>query len=180
MLRLSIALLLAFATLTAHAELFKSVDENGNVTYTDKGGSKTKPVDPPGLTSYSTPNKHKASAPAAQPPAAEEKKPTVYSAVKITAPQPNEALRENSGDVTVKIESTPALDLAAGHKLVVLLDGKATGNAGGGEVKLSNVDRGEHQLVAQIVDAKGKVLKSSAQSSFQLFRATVGRKKGGK
>ena len=178
--KLSVCVLLlgALITTSAHAELYKKVDEQGNITYTDVPSGTAKPVQPPGLTTYGAPDAHK------QTPKkpAETTKPAVanYTALSIASPVNDEALRENSGTVTVKINLTPPLDTQAGHKIVLMLDHKSGAVAQTSEIALKDVERGAHTLKAQVTDSKGRVLKESAEINFQLHRGNVTARKAGK
>lgn len=176
---------LAFGLLivaNAHAELYKKVDEQGNVTYSDVPSGAAKPVKPPGLSTYGTPPQHKqvVKKPADTTPSAT----TNYTTLTIVSPVNDEALRDNSGMVMVKVNVEPKLDIKSGHKLVLLLDQKSAATVqsseGALEVALNEVDRGTHALKAQITEANGGVLKESAEIIFQLHRGpgAAGRKAG--
>lgn len=154
---------------SALAELYKKVDEQGNITYSDVPSGAAKPVQPPGLTTYGTPSQHKQ--PAKKP--TDATKPlaiTNYTALAITSPANDDVLHENSGTVTLKINVTPPLDANAGHKLIVLLDQKSAAEAQSADITLKEVDRGAHALKVQITDAAGRVMKESAEINFQLHR----------
>ncbi len=172
-------ILLVLATCSVHAELYKSVDEHGNVTYTDKGGKSSAPVQPPGLTSYSPPARHtQATPPQTGTATPETKAATNYTRLVIAQPASGSALNDASGTIAGRLELVPALNAAAGHKLEIAVDGKAASQSQGLEFKLENVDRGEHQLTARVVDSSGKVLKESAPVKIQLHRPSVARKQG--
>jgi hypothetical protein len=175
-----IGIVLALVAIGVHAELYKSVDEKGNVTYTDKGSTKSKPVQPPGLTSYAPPTRHTqpGAAPEGGAPALAAKVATSYSRLAIARPASGTALRDAAGAIPVAVEVTPAVDTAAGHKLVILLDGKPAAQPQSLEFQLENVERGEHRITARVVDGKGKVLKESTPVVVQLHRPTVARKAG--
>ena len=151
-----------------HAELYKKVDEQGNITYSDVPSGAAKPVQPPGLSTYGTPNQHKQTT--KKPPDATKPATTNYTALAIASPANDEALRDNSGTVTVKISLTPALDTKSGHKLALLLDQKSAAVAQTSEVALTDVERGEHTLKVQVTDPNGRILKESAEINFQLHR----------
>ena len=152
----------------AHAELYKKVDEQGNVTYSDVPSGTAKPVKPPGLSTYGTPAQHKQST--KKPPDPAKPAAANYTALAITSPVHDEALRDNSGAVAVKVSVVPQLDTQAGHKLVVLLDSKSAAQGQAAEVSLHEVERGAHTLKVQVTDADGRVLKESAAINFQLHR----------
>ncbi len=178
-MRMLVGILAFLAVAQASAELYKSVDENGNVTYTDKSGTKAKPVEPPGLTSYAPPKRHTETEPPGSTAATPEPpKVTQYSQITIKTPADGTALRDASGGIDVVLDITPALNTALGHKVVIAVDGKLASTSQSAQAKLENVERGEHQLVAQVVDDKGKVLKQSRPIKIQLHRPSVARKGG--
>jgi len=176
---LLIVLLFAFGA-SAHAELYKKVDEQGNITYSDVPSGTAKPVQPPGLTTYGTPEQHKQTT-KKPPDAAKPTTTTNYTALAIASPANDETLRDTSGAVAVKISLTPPLDTKAGHKLVLLLDQKSAAVEQTAELALKDVDRGLHTLKAQVTDASGHVLKESPEISFQLHRGpSAAARKAGK
>ena len=168
-------LLSALAVTNAHAELYKRVDEQGNVTYGDQPGGQAKPVQPGGLTTYSPPTRH-TEPPAAQSKETSKKDPaqaaTHYSELLVLSPAKDEAIQSNDGNVSVKARATPPLDTNAGHQLVVLLDQKPGAKAPAAEALLKNVDRGTHTLRAQITDANGTVLAQSPEVTFHIRRGS--------
>ncbi len=164
---------------SAHAELYKKIDEQGNITYSDVPSGTAKPVKPPGLSTYGTPAQHKQST--KKPPDTAKPAAANYTALAITSPAHDETLRDNSGAVAVKVSVVPQLDTQAGHTLVVLLDAKSAAQAQAAEVSLHEVERGAHTLKVQVTDASGRVLKESAEISFQLHRGPgVAARKAGK
>lgn len=154
-----------------HAELYKKIDEQGNVTYSDVPSGKAKPVQLPGLTTYGTPALHKQ--PVKTPADAAKAAAANYTALALVSPANEDTLRENSGTVAVKVTLAPPLDSQAGHKLVVVLDKKPVAEAQATEVSLKDVERGTHTLKVQIADAKGLVLKESTEVTFQLHRGSA-------
>ena len=57
------------------------------------------------------------------------------------------------------------------HTIDVLLDGKQAGTIDGNTLRLSNIDRGTHQLDARIVNRSGEVLLQSSPTRFHMLRA---------
>jgi len=95
----------------------------------------------------------------------------VYQQLMIASPINDETLRENAGTVTVTYISNPPLKDKNGHYLRIRLDGKAfpapPGNMG---VTVNNVDRGDHELVGEILSDEGVVLIQSDKTVFHLRR----------
>jgi hypothetical protein len=173
---LLIAVVLLLCTASLQAQIYRWVDEEGNVQFSD--------IPPPGnqppaetvdLPKPSTMDSYRPPAEATDTTdadTAEGEKPVSYRHFSISSPPDDEALRENAGNVTITVDISP--DLQPGHRLNLYLDGNLLDNGGTRTtVQLNNVPRGTHQIRAEILDASGKVLRRTS-SSFHLLRATVG------
>jgi hypothetical protein len=92
--------------------------------------------------------------------------------VAITRPTAQQTIRDNNGVVQVSGQISP--QLGQGHKFRLKLDGeirqKPHSNA---HFVLRNVDRGEHQVVLELLNAKEEVIAASEAITFQLFRASI-------
>lgn len=159
---------------TAHAEVYKRTNPDGSVEFTDvpsKQEEKPVPVNP--MNTFKAPP-----APALRstpkPKASEDKK---YTAISITSPANEASIRNNAGNITVNVSLEPALQ--PGHKLVLLVDGTskpasddATKDDGStpGNFELSNIDRGSHSLVAQVLNEEGETMISSTPVTVYLHR----------
>ncbi|MEM7003335.1 MAG: DUF4124 domain-containing protein [Pseudomonadota bacterium] len=174
-----VALLAAIAINVAQAKIYKTVDEEGNVVFTDvppvstpseqvslQPGSEYKP------TVGTTAGGQNPNGPAATDAGFLETdaEPEVidYRQVAITFPTPDLALRDNAGNVAVRWRTEP--ELQSGHVLKLLLDGQAQEGAVGPNASLSNVDRGTHVLLLQVQDDTGAILATSAPVTFHLQR----------
>ncbi|HQU14572.1 MAG: DUF4124 domain-containing protein [Gammaproteobacteria bacterium] len=95
----------------------------------------------------------------------------VYASLKITAPGPDATVRQNNGDVAVKVAIHPALRAGEGDTIVLLLDGSRLPHQyAAPDMVIPNVDRGTHTLEAQVVGPTGNVLTSSPVVTFHLMR----------
>ncbi len=154
----------------ASAEVYRSVDAQGNVTFTNQPAQGAEPVklrplsvyDAPDLKSTKDENLDDAS------------DASLYKSVAIISPQADDTLRDNPGNVTVMAASEPALESRAGHKFQFFLDGKPFGKPQDAATKiLTDVDRGEHQVQVAVVDVNGKQLIQSETTRFFLHRQTI-------
>ncbi len=92
-----------------------------------------------------------------------------YASARIAAPAEGEGLRANSGDFVVQAQVDP--ELRQGHRLRLLLNGSAQGAAQTSlTFPLTAVERGEHRLQLQIVDADGGIVFAGESSTFHLLR----------
>lgn len=161
--------------------VFKWKDRYGKTQYGDKPpqGVKADAFNPPPITVIDNYGKQWAptgntAQPSHQQQAAESKpRPSSsrYSSLKIVAPKSGQAIRANDGDVTLMLGVDPKLQ--KGHSIVVFLDGKQVSNSASRAINLPNLDRGEHQVHAEIQDAYKKNIISSPAISFTVLRASV-------
>ena len=162
-MRLVISMFLLFFINGSIADtVYKTVDENGNVIFTDKPSDEAEEVKIQELeNTIDNPNpaKYRASTP----------KPDVfaYESFTVTSPENGAGIRSNNGSVSISLNLEPALN--RGHKVIVSMDGKQIGT--GLSVSLQNVDRGTHSISAKVVDGTGKTMISTS-SSFSLLRAS--------
>ncbi len=148
------------------AEIYKSVDEDGQVIYTDKPSQSTESVDMP------QPN----TVPAIQMKTRPKKEPKQqaqvnYQSIQITSPEDDSVVAHGPGDFTVVISTKPALK--SGDQLQLLLDGKPHQKSSSGSFSVKNIDRGSHSLSARILSKGGNVLKSSAAITVHVLRPSV-------
>jgi hypothetical protein len=159
-------ILLAGSGCAIAAKLYKWTDEQGNVVYSDtpRPGAveievHTEPAGivpvPPGATPAEPP------APAAGG----------YDSLIIAAPADQAVLEDPEGRVGVSLALAPALQTDAGHAIQLRLDGRALETRyAASEIVLTDVERGEHVVQAEVVDANGTVLIASAAVTFVQHR----------
>ncbi|KAA0015965.1 DUF4124 domain-containing protein [Salinicola corii] len=152
------------------APIYRHVDAQGNVIYSDEPGAgnrvNLKPitvVDPAGGEIRSGP--HRSVAPEA---AAVE-----YERFVITRPGDQQTLPTGqAGNVQVKLAIEPALQ--RGDRVQLRVDGKVSQSPMHTSVfVLSQLPRGEHQLQADLVDAQGQVKLSTPPVTLYVQRASV-------
>ncbi len=156
---------------SAQAEIYKSTDIYGNVTYTDKPAKSAKPVDVRSTNSIPTVKAPKVDKSEAESSLAAEN--TInYRSVRIVEPADDSGIEHGPGNFTVRASSKPKL--AEDHALQLYLDGAAYGKANtSGSFALTNIDRGTHELKASVVDSAGKALKNSKLIKVHVFRPSV-------
>lgn len=157
---------------TAAAEIYRQVDAQGNVTYTDDPSDqspaeavKIKPV-----TTITLPKPAAVREPE-QLRQKVEKEGSTYQNVRFTAPENNQAFHSGNGDVSFRVTSSP--DLARNHKYEVSLDGQPVGQSTSGTIPVRNIDRGTHQARVSIVDEQGITIKTGETITFTVHRPSV-------
>lgn len=155
----------------AHAEIYRWIDAEGNVVYSDQ-----KP--PPGVPAQKVELQPLPTVPAApqpQPPmgrSSESGAPAQTQAtIKIVSPQNEQAVRANNGDVTVSMQASPAL--AKGRLVDLYVDGASAYRGAKTSVVLRNLDRGQHRLYAELIGASGRTLYRSEPVTFYVLRHSV-------
>ncbi|GAA5192636.1 DUF4124 domain-containing protein [Ferrimonas gelatinilytica] len=156
---------LLFIPLCGTAQIYKWVDENGQVHYSDKPQPGAESVALSEGSTISLP-----SPPPVTPKPVEESGPEYK--IGIRSPSEEATVRDNNGQLGLDISLEP--ELADGHRVQLFLDGVQVRTlGGGGSFALDNLDRGEHQLQAKVVDKNGKVLASSPLRTVYLHRHSI-------
>lgn len=157
-------------------QVYKSIAPDGSVEYSDQPGPDASPLQiPPSPTLAPLPKAQNPSPPSPPSPASQASEPSVqYQAVEIVSPQQDAAIRQNAGRLTLQVKVEPGLDVQAGDRLAVRMDGSLlAGRFTGDQLTLSNVDRGTHQVVVEVVDSKGNTRISSQPLSIHMLRHSI-------
>jgi Domain of unknown function (DUF4124) len=166
--------LLALPALPASAEVFTYIDAQGNRVYTDqpRGNAKRVPIASSNRMS-ATPT---IAAPISKTRNATPQPPFHYDMLRVLVPEPDATIRSSAGELIVSITSEPGLQ--EGHRYRLLLDGQPTGEPGLSPVfPLSNIDRGSHNLSAEILDADGRTVERTANQPFHMLRISLAQKR---
>lgn len=206
MKRASLTLLLTCAT-TLYAQVYTYVDNNGNTIYTDNppeqqetrkldiqltqpaqqkqqdnlqdqlvdNETKTVRLSPPTTTGLPTPN-DTTNTLAASMTAQTDKDITNYQHIDIIKPANEETIRNSGGQMTIEVTSEPAL--ASKHLYRFLIDGKAIGETTSTTYNVPNLERGEHKLIVEIINASDKrAITRSQEHVFFIKQTTLAEKK---
>ncbi len=164
---------------TASAQFYKSVDEEGNIVYSDTptpGAEKLKP--PPISTVESLPKPEQPAETEAKAgedtgEEAAKKPPTKYTKFAIASPGNDATIWDNTGAVPVSLLLEPPLDVENGHSIWVYVDGKAVVRKSQSMVQpLSGIDRGAHKIRAEIRDENRKTLKRTGNITVHMKRTS--------
>jgi hypothetical protein len=176
MRKLACFLLLCGALAGAQAaDIWRWKDANGVVHYSDvqvPGAERIAVQSAPKPGTVVTPatprNTPAASVPAQQEP--EETRIVPYVRCEIGSPQ-NEETFPNVTEVNVSVDLQPQLQ--SGHRMQVLLNGKAVGEwpADAQQFPLADLHRGAYTLSARVLDASGAPLCTSQTISFFVQQA---------
>jgi hypothetical protein len=154
----------------SNAAIYQSVDEQGNVVFSDEPTTNSEPVKLPPLPTYQPPKYQAPSQPDEGTPAAG----VGYRQISVVSPAPDETLRDNTGNVSVKVAADPQLNAQAGHRFQYYLDGQVQGEPSASpQATFQNLDRGAHQVEVAVVNREGQELGRSSSVRFYLHRHSV-------
>lgn len=163
---------LLFATGAARAEVYKRVDKDGNVTYSDEAMSGAETVDVKPVTTVTLPKADQVKELDKKRDSDKtDKSANRYSKVAFDAPENDSAFHSGSGDVTFAVSSQPAL--RSGHLFEVSLDGQPIGQNASGQFSINNVYRGTHNASVRIVDSRGRIIQSGQSITFTIHRPST-------
>lgn len=175
-LGIGLFIVLLFSALAVHAEVYKVVDEEGNVTYTDKAPSPDAvPVKLRGLSVISpqTPSPSSADRKSAGAPGDPDEAVTSIRKLKdgyrdfsIVSPAPDQTFWGTDNIVTVAWNTRYALQ--PGMKVRIYVDGEAREETADTMVKVDKVWRGTHEVHAELVDARNRIIATTGKVSFHI------------
>jgi Domain of unknown function (DUF4124) len=163
--------LLILLAASVQADVYKSVNDKGEVIYSDQPMPNAQRLKLPELPTYKAPPVTGVS-----PSSASETKPAAspYKSVRILEPGKDATIRDNQGIVRVRVALDPPLMTRAGHKIQYYLNGEPHGTPlASSSITFSNLDRGTYTLSATIVDTSGAALMSTEPVIFHLHRESV-------
>jgi len=162
------ALLLALAAPLAIAQVYKMVDPDGKVTYTDK---------PPASSTHAPltlpPINTQPGIPLPPPQTTDESPPdeTRYRRVAILQPVAGLTIPPGQLDLVVQLDLEPGLQ--PGHLVSILLNDTPVGRpAATTTVRIDNLVRGTHQIEAVVLDHRNRPIATSAPVEFFVQRTS--------
>jgi hypothetical protein len=169
-------LLLLLSVIHTHpvsAEIYRLVDDNGYVSFSDQPHPQATLIEVNSLPTY-TPVQHNFDVSEVKSIEENIVNNVPDYQVEIISPTDEQVFWENSGTVTVHIKLEPELDTNRGDLIKVILDGKQVGEPQTSPVvSLTNMDRGLHSLNVTVVSSDQQVLSSSETITFQLHRRSI-------
>jgi len=160
-------------TFASHAGLYKGLDEEGNVVYSDTPFDNAEKITPPAITIVDAPKVK----PKKETVKEEEKTAeTKYTNFHITSPKNNQTIW-NEPQLIVSLQLTPALNKKQGHTTWLIMDGKALVKKSQSLLlPIGRADRGAHTLQAQVRNQKGKIIKRTKSIKVHIKNTVVPRK----
>jgi hypothetical protein len=175
-----ITFLLIFTASPLMAQVYKTVDENGNVTYTD-----TPPADGSGpielrpISVIEAPTYEKAAKADEESTTGEESKEMTlkvlrrsYKDFSIIAPQPEESIW--NPEVFISVAWRVGNQLQPGMTVTVSVDGKQYAKTTEQVVQVNLRDRGEHKVTAELKDSKNRLIATAEPVIFYIMQPGLG------
>lgn len=166
------ALLFSLAAAPLTAEVYKIVDKDGNVTFTDQApGDGSKPIKLPPLSVIETPTyetKAKAVEGEDGQPMSLRAQRIMYRDFAIVAPQSEESIWHPDAPVTVAWSTGAPLQM--GMKVSVSVDGKLQTFTTDQIIPVANLERGEHTVTARLTNDRNQTVASAEPIIFFVRR----------
>jgi hypothetical protein len=152
------------------AQVYKVVDKDGNVTFTDQPpGDGSKPVELAPISVIEAPKyEKKPAAEAEDGEGAEEMSLAqlrrIYGDLAIVSPQQEESVWRPDGPIPVAWSVGNALQ--PGMQVTIYLDGKMYTSTTQVMIPIAGLDRGEHTVKAELRDKRNRVVSASDSITF--------------
>lgn len=164
-----LASILVIAAAPAVAEVYRHVDSEGNVTFSDEPQDGAEEIEVKPVTTVTLPRPEDVREP--PPEVRENADGQPYDNVSFSHPTHNDAFHSGNGNVEFQVSSTPAL--REGHLFEITLDGQPVGQDSSGDILVRNIDRGTHQAAVHIINQSGQRIQSGDPVTFTLHRPSV-------
>jgi len=169
---LFLAVSILVATGTVLAQAYRWVDENGVVHFSDRPAPGAEQIELPKYTRSASQQRPRAARtiPAKSAGDRADTGPFKYESLAIASPEAEQTLWNIEGVLDVTLALRPAL--RDGHQVRVYFDGKRQ-TVGSASFQIQEVWRGVHNLQAEVVDAKGKLMIRSVTNRFYVQQNTI-------
>jgi|SRR5579871_1586621 len=157
--------LLALTSMVAADPLYKWVDDQGNVHYSDRPQPGAQKIVLPKASTYTAPPVVQPAPPPDAANAQQQYSFQSYTQLAVSSPKDQDTLW-NTDTVTVSVVLTPALQ--SGDTLTISVDGKSQ-TVAGTSATFTQLERGEHDVTVSVNGNHGTL---TAQSVFYIQHAT--------
>jgi hypothetical protein len=148
-------------------EVYKTVDEDGNIIFTDRPTTNSEEIKLKELKTTETVKPSSSSSGSAS--RGKNTADFSYKKLFVSKPADGSSIRSNTGNVSISVNSEPSL--RSGHRILITMNGKELSKGTGKSVSLTNVDRGTHTVTVSIIDSSSNTIISTS-SSFSILRAS--------
>jgi hypothetical protein len=165
-------LLYLFSSLTiAETKIYRWIDENGKIHFSDTAVPGTEQLDMKEINLVPV-NTQQSDSIAKELSLDEEEQEVIEYHATITSPEDDTALRSNEGTINIHVAIEPEKDNS--HTLQLYLDGIKLGSPQiSPAIRAQNIDRGTHQVQVELLDENGKGLAKTQVVTVHLQRASI-------
>jgi hypothetical protein len=165
-------LMAALAAAAASAAVYKWVDADGVIHYSDQPHENAEKVQLKALQTYSPPKTPPTAAQLTTGPSSKPATASPYQSCVVSQPE-NDQVFMNASSVTAAVSLMPTA--RPGDRLTVTMDGQQVPGvpATGGSFTISPVDRGTHSLQVVVQDPKGQVVCQSPAVTFHVHQPSL-------
>lgn len=172
-MRILIVIVTCLLCTPAWCEIYKQVDKDGNVVYTDVPNKKNaKPLKVQPVTTFKSGNSSRRFREGGESGSSRRDKDNNRKDYKlaISSPSHDEAIRADNGSVTIQASVNPGL--ASNHTLVFFIDGNEISKGSNSQTSAQDLARGSHTAQVKIT-ANQTVIASSKVITFHLLRTSI-------
>ena len=164
-MKIGYLLLLCFLVLQVWAQdVYMTVDENGNPTFTDQPVEGSEKIEVRDVTTIPAPRN-------VPPPRRSSEPVEIYSHMAVINPKQDETYFRSEGDLQISVSISP--QLRSSDSIVYYLDGQSVHTGKTTSLSIAEMDRGTHSVRVAVVNSNGDELKSSQTVTFHLRQASV-------
>lgn len=164
---LSVGILgVSLAISPASANIYKHVDQYGNVSYSDKPSLGAEEFKVSGGKSKSKSEDDIEEEQASNPKKGDDTESVKYKSLEILTPRQGKVVDSETKAVQVILLPTPSL--GANDELVINIDGKDVSKGRDVNLSVQNLPSGDHTVSSRIQNSEGQVVIESASVRFQI------------
>lgn len=169
--------MLLMASLLATAQpIYKTVDDEGHVSYSDKPPRGNQPPESPELPPVNSVPEQ--AVPSGRPSDSEaDATPQLQYSIEIVAPQPDSSVPPGQRDLPISVDLQPVL--LPEHTLVYYLDDEPVAEIRSTQHIVREIYRGTHSVRVEVLDARGRVLGATNPVTIHVHRPSVTPRRGG-
>lgn len=176
-MRILIMLIALIPTVLVAAEVYRWVDDDGTVHYSDRPqeGAETVVIQDAQTFSAPAPKAARSTSSTTSDKAddAEPEEAVSYSNFEIVSPRQEEVLWNTGGQLNVSLRVRPRI--RSGHSIFLVMDGQEIQQLPRGRMQasLTDVVRGTHQLHAEVRDRSGSTVARSDMVQFTVQQTSI-------
>jgi hypothetical protein len=160
-----LALILLFQTMAVSAaEVYKSVDKDGNTVFSDVPSENAEKIEVKEVMTIPSLQERPATGSAPQPVER-------FRALTVLSPKEDQTYFRSEGDLIVSVQTEPRL--SENDTIVIYLNSNEFLSGHSLTYSIPDLDRGTYQLRVAIKDGEGKIIKSSNTITFHVKQHSV-------